>query len=54
MYSGDLAEACIYFMNKKTKESLINIGSGVEMSIKKYAEFIAKQLSYKGSFIFFC
>ena len=52
MYSGDLAEACIYFMNKKTKESLINIGSGVEMSIKKYAEFIAKQLSYKVSFKF--
>jgi GDP-L-fucose synthase len=52
MYSADLAEACIYFMNKKTKESLINIGSGVELSIKQYAEFIAKKLHYKVKFKF--
>ena len=52
MYSEDLAEACIYFMNKKTKESLINVGSGIEMSIKQYAEFIASQLSYKVKFRF--
>ena len=52
MFSMDLAEACIYFMNKKTKESLINIGSGIEMTIKQYAEFIAKQLCYKVKFRF--
>ena len=28
IYVDDLADACIYFMNKKTKETLINIGSG--------------------------
>ena len=52
MFSMDLAEACIYFMNKRTKESLINIGSGIEMTIKQYAEFIAKQLCYKVKFRF--
>lgn len=40
--SDDIADACIYFINKKTKESLINIGSGKEKSINDYAKFIMK------------
>ena len=36
IYVDDLAEACIYFMAKKTKESLINIGTGKDYTIKKY------------------
>jgi len=44
MYSDDLADACIYFLNKKTKETLINVGSNIEMSILKYAQFIIKKL----------
>ena len=42
--SDDIAEACIFFLNKKTKESLINIGSGDEKSINDYAKFIMKHL----------
>ena len=35
----------MYFLfKKKTKESLINIGSGVEKSINDYARFIMKYL----------
>ena len=33
------------FVNKKTKESLINIGSGHEMSILEYAKFILKKIN---------
>ena len=44
MYVDDLADACIYFLNKKTKESLINIGSGKEMKIIDYAKFIIHYL----------
>ncbi len=44
MYVDDLADACIYFFNKKTKHSLINVGSGVEKTIKEYANFIIKEL----------
>ena len=40
--SDDIADACIHFLNKKTKESLINIGSGVEKSINEYAKFIMR------------
>lgn len=47
MYVDDLADACIYFMNKKTKETLINIGTGSERSILNYAKFIFKKLNLK-------
>ena len=47
MYVDDLADACIYFLNKKTKESLINIGSGHEKSILEYAKFILKKINFK-------
>ena len=45
MYVDDLADACIYFMNKKTKESLINVGVGYDLSILNYAKFILKKIN---------
>ena len=45
MFVDDLADACIYFMNKKTKESLINVGVGNDMSVLNYAKFILKKMN---------
>ena len=45
IYVDDVADACIFFMNKKTKETVINIGSGKDMRIKDYAKFIIKKLN---------
>ena len=39
-YVDDLANACVYFMNKKVKETLINIGSGKDFTIKQYAQLM--------------
>ena len=44
MYVDDLADACIYFMKKKIKDSLINVGVGHDMSILSYAKFILKKM----------
>lgn len=44
IYVDDLADACIFFLKKKTKRSLINIGSGEERSILDYAKFIIKKI----------
>ena len=44
IFSDDIADACIYFLNKKTNHSLINVGSGVEKSINDYAKYIMKYL----------
>ena len=47
IFVDDIADACIFFMKKKTKYSLINIGVGKDMSIKKYANFLIKKLNLK-------
>jgi len=44
MYVEDLAEACVYFMNKKTKHSIINIGTGHDASIKTLTKKLLKIL----------
>ena len=40
MHVDDLADAIVFFMNKKTKESLINIGSGYERTINQFAKIL--------------
>ena len=47
IYVEDLADAVIYFMNKKVKHFLINIGSSQEKSIKEFAKLILKVLKVK-------
>ena len=44
LYVDEVASACEFFLRKKTKRSLINIGSPVEMSIKNYANLIKKKI----------
>ena len=45
IYVDDVADACIFFMKKKTKEFLINIGTGKDLTVKDYANFIIKSLN---------
>tara|TARA_B100000989_G_scaffold64840_2_gene44945 strand:+ start:15009 stop:15941 length:933 start_codon:yes stop_codon:yes gene_type:complete len=47
MYVDDLANACEYFLKKKTKHFLINIGSGEEKTILNFSKFIIKNLDVK-------
>ncbi len=42
IHVDDLADACIYFMKKKTKHSIINIGTGKDHSINYYVKLIIK------------
>ena len=42
IFVDDLAEACIFFMKKKIKESLINIGTGKDYTIKQYAKLLSR------------
>ena len=43
VFVDDIAEACIFFLGKKTKDTLINIGSGKDMKITDYARLIMKK-----------
>ncbi|MDA9616351.1 GDP-L-fucose synthase [Candidatus Pelagibacter sp.] len=44
IYVDDIADACLHFMNKKFKETIINIGTGNDYSIKQYAKIILKSI----------
>ena len=52
MHVDDLADACIYFFKKKTKESLINIGTGEEKKIIQYVYFLKKKMNLNVKIIF--
>ena len=42
IYVDDIADACIFFMNRNIKETIINIGTGKDHSIYNYAKEIIK------------
>ena len=43
MFVDDLARACEFFLKKKIKHTLINIGSGQEKTILEFCKFLMKQ-----------
>ena len=47
IFVDDIADACIFFMNKNIKDTIINIGSGKDMRIKDYVNFLIKKLKIK-------
>ena len=46
IFVDDIADACIFFMNKKIKDTLINIGVGKDYSIKYYVDYLKKKLDF--------
>ena len=48
IYVDDIANACVYFMRKKIKETTINIGTGKDYSIKDYVKIISSRINPKG------
>jgi GDP-L-fucose synthase len=51
-YVEDISAAILFFLKKKTKESLINIGSGYENTIRDYIKLILKRMNYKAKIVF--
>ena len=52
LYSDDLAEACIFLMEKYNDPEIINIGTGEDISIADLAHLIAKITGYQGRITF--
>ena len=44
IYVDDIADACLHFMTKKINDTLINIGTGKDYTIKEYAQKILKKI----------
>jgi GDP-L-fucose synthase len=52
LYVNDAAKAVLLYHRKKSKYSIVNVGSGKEISIKQMALVIAKIVGFKGSIVF--
>lgn len=51
LHVDDLAEACIMLMQEYNDPSLINVGTGIDITIKELAETIQKITGHKGNLI---
>ena len=52
LFVDDLADACIFLMNQYKDNKTINVGSGLEVTIKELAELIKEVIGYPGQIIF--
>jgi GDP-L-fucose synthase len=48
LYSDDLADACIFLMEKHNGNDIVNIGSGKEVTIRELAMTVKKAVGYVG------
>jgi GDP-L-fucose synthase len=52
LHVDDLADACLFLMEKYNEAELVNIGTGTDLSIKDLAMLIMKVAGYKGEIKF--
>jgi GDP-L-fucose synthase len=48
LHVDDLAEACVFLMNNYDEPGLVNVGTGVDLSILELAEMISRIVGYDG------
>jgi GDP-L-fucose synthase len=48
LYSDDLARACVFLMKAYSDERILNIGSGIEHTIREIAEMVRHVTGYQG------
>jgi len=51
LHADDLAEACLYLMENYSDADPVNIGTGVDLSIKELAEMMAKITEFEGKIV---
>ena len=49
LHADDLADACVYLMKNYHDSSLVNIGTGVDVTIKELAETIKETVGFTGN-----
>jgi GDP-L-fucose synthase len=48
LHADDLARACLLLMERYSEASIINIGSGTEISVRDLAQIVARLVGYEG------
>ena len=49
LHADDLAEACVYLMETYSDSQLVNIGTGIDVTIKELAETVKEIVGFTGS-----
>lgn len=52
LHVDDLADACVYLMVRYAGSKIVNVGSGMEISIRDLALLVAKVVGYEGRIVF--
>ncbi|TAK85121.1 MAG: GDP-L-fucose synthase [Aquabacterium sp.] len=52
LYADDLADACVYLMEKGYDGPLVNIGTGTDVTIRELAETVLKVVGFNGQLTF--
>ena len=51
LFVEDLADACVFLMNKYNDSEFVNIGTGVDVTIKQLAEMVKKTVGFEGKIV---
>ena len=51
LYVDDMSDACVFLLENYNGEEHVNIGTGVEVTIKELAELVKKTVGYEGEII---
>jgi GDP-L-fucose synthase len=51
LHADDLADACLFLMQNFNEDGLVNIGTGVDLSIYDLAKLVQKTVGFKGEII---
>jgi GDP-L-fucose synthase len=51
LYADDLARACVFLMERYSEEQIINVGSGVEVTIRELAETVRRIVGFTGDIV---
>lgn len=52
LYVDDLADACLHLMNTYNGSKIVNIGTGIGVTIRELAEKIGQVVGYEGKIVF--
>jgi GDP-L-fucose synthase len=52
LHVDDLADACYFLLQNYNEQGLVNIGCGIDVSIKELAELIVNEVGFKGQLVF--
>jgi GDP-L-fucose synthase len=52
LHVDDLSDACYFLLQNYNEQGLVNIGCGIDVSIKDLAELIVAEVGYEGQIVF--